>query len=309
MLVGQNRRLGSEVVGATSLYHGSGQSVPRRCVHFGGPRCQPGAIDTAQIQSGRGHRRDDAVVTDRDGNVVRDLTAADFEVLQNRRRQKIAFAAFAEFVPVMTVAASRASLTVPGTSAPPVAGNALGGPPPRPPTGQAQRTFVIVVDDLGLSAEGMNNVRRGLREFVETGLLPTDLAAIVRTGEVRGLLQALTGDRAALGAAVDALRYNVMSRKGVSTSDDVIQAGDATPAFNGVGPLQRSVSTAGSLAALNLVVRAARDLPGRKTVIVASEGFQLWEETRATKTPEEDPRVRYAVDRVVDQATRSGVVI
>src|SRR6185436_10268392 len=34
----------------------------------------------------------DAVVTDRNGEVVRDLTAADFEVLQNGKRQKVTFA-------------------------------------------------------------------------------------------------------------------------------------------------------------------------------------------------------------------------
>ncbi len=100
-----------------------------------------------------------------------------------------------------------------------------------------------------------------------------------------------------------------MSRKGVSPFGDVTQLGDAKPVADEVMPLQRSVSAAGSLAALNLVVQAARDLPGRKTVILASEGFQLWEETVATKTSDEDTRVRFAVDRVIDQATRSGVVI
>ena len=43
----------------------------------------------------------DAVVTDRNGAVVRDLTAADFEVLQNGKRQTVTFA---QFVPV-TIAA------------------------------------------------------------------------------------------------------------------------------------------------------------------------------------------------------------
>ena len=83
------------------------------------------------------------------------------------------------------------------------------------------------------------------------------------------------------------------------------QLGDAKPVVDEVMPLQRSVSATGSLAALNLVVQAARDLPGRKTVIFASEGFQLWEETIATKTSDEDTRVRFAVDRVINQATRS----
>ena len=47
----------------------------------------------------------DAVVTDRKGEVVRDLTAADFEVLQDGERQKVTFA---QFVPVITIAAPAA---------------------------------------------------------------------------------------------------------------------------------------------------------------------------------------------------------
>jgi VWFA-related protein len=155
----------------------------------------------------------------------------------------------------------------------------------------------------------MNNIRRALRGFVDTGLLPTDLVAIVRTGESRGILQSLTNDRGALQAAIDALRYTTQSRKGVSPSGDVVQLGPGTPEVDEMSSLQRSVSTAGSLAALNLVVQAARDLPGRKTVIFASEGFQLAVGTDGTTIPDVDPRVRAGVNRVVDQATRSGVVI
>ncbi len=248
----------------------------------------------------------DAVVTDRNGEVVRDLTAADFEVLQDGKRQKVTFA---QFVPVSTVAPSEARAIGPGeASASGVSGVARGAAPPTARE-QVRRTIVLVVDDLGLSVEGINNMRRALREFVDTGLLPTDLVAIVRTGEARGTVQALTNDRGTLQAAVDALRYNTLSRKGVSPSGDVVQVGPGTPEFDDVGGLQGSASTAGSLAALNLAVQAARDLPGRKTVIFASEGFQLAAGTDAATIPDPDPRVRYGVDRVVDQAARSGVVI
>ena len=249
----------------------------------------------------------DAVVTDRNGAVVRDLTAADFEVLQNGKRQRVTFA---QFVPV-TIAAPATEGIASGAVLAPTPAPAEAPRVPAPPITreQVRRTIVLVVDDLGLSVEGMNNTRRALREFVDTGLLPTDLVAIVRTGEARGMLRSLTNDRAALQAAIDALRYNMLSRKGVSPFGDVTQLGDAKPVVDEVMPLQRSVSATGSLAALNLVVQAARDLPGRKTVIFASEGFQLWEETIATKTSDEDTRVRFAVDRVIDQATRSGVVI
>jgi VWFA-related protein len=249
----------------------------------------------------------DAVVTDRKGDVVRDLTAADFEVFQSGKRQKVTFA---QFVPVTAVAAPAGRTITPSvvSTATAPTDTPLSPPPPITPE-RVQRTIVIVVDDLGLSVEGMNNTRRALRGFVTTGLLPTDLVAIVTTGESRGIAQSLSNDRGALQSAVDALRYNTLSRKGVSPSGDVTQLGDGAPSVDEVMPLQRSVSAAGSLAALNLLVQATRDLPGRKTVIFASEGFQLWEETVATKTSDEDTRVRFGVDRVVDQATRSGVVI
>ena len=155
----------------------------------------------------------DAVVTDRNGAVVRDLTAADFEVLQNGKRQET----FAQFVPVTIAAPATEGIASGAVLAPTPA-------PAEPPRGpatpitrdQVRRTIVLVVDDLGLSVEGMNNTRRALREFVDTGLLPTDLVAIVRTGEARGMARSLTNDRAALQGAIDALRYNMLSRKGVS---------------------------------------------------------------------------------------------
>lgn len=239
----------------------------------------------------------DAVVTDHRGDVVRDLTPADFEVQQDGKGQKVTFA---EFVPVTRVApadigternavAEAAPIEAPRVAAQPISRTLVG------------RTIIVLVDDLGLSVDGVNRMRRALHAFVETGLLPTDLVAIIRTGEVRGMGQALTRDDGALHAAIDALRYNNLSRKGVSPSGDVIQVGPNAPEIEEVGGLQRSMSTAGSLAALNLVVQGARDLPGRKTVIFASEGFQL--------AVGVDPRVRYGVDHVVDQATRAGVVI
>ena len=251
----------------------------------------------------------DAVVTDRKGDVVRDLTAADFEVLQNGKRQKVTFA---QFVPVSSGVPPSAGATgpsvlpaAPATKTPPVPAAPL-------PPEQVRRTIIVVVDDLGLSVAGMDNARRGLRGFVDSGLLPTDFVAIVRTGESRGLLQPLTNVRAALQAAADALRYNILSRKGVWPSGDVTQVGFGLPQVEEhVSGLQRSLSTAGSLAALNLVVQGARDLPGRKTVIFVSEGFQLAIGVESGTNRDPDPRARYGtiLDRVIDQATRSGVVI
>ena len=244
----------------------------------------------------------DAVVTDRKGEVVRDLTAADFEVLQDGKPQKVTFA---QFVPVRTPPTAPA--------AGPGAVSAEATPPSAAPIAreQVRRTFVIVVDDLGLSFEGMNNIRKGLRGFIDTALLPTDLVVLVRTGEARSLLQPLTNDREALRATVDALRYNTLSRKGVSPILDVSQGLHGPEVEEAVSGVQRSSSIAGTMAALNLVVQASRDVPGRKTVILASEGFTLSLPVGdAMRFPgrDDNTRVRSDADTVIDQATRSGVV-
>src|SRR4051794_4174999 len=198
--------------------------------------------------------RIDAVVTDNKNNVVRDLSADDFEILQDGKPQKVTFA---QFMPVMaTAAASRPT----GTAVP-------AGTPPPGTADRVQRTFAIVVDDLGLSFAGMSNVRKALRRFVDTALLPSDLVLLVRTGEARSLLQPLTDDRQALRAAIDALHYNTSSRKGVAPSPDFNQGFHGPEAQEVLNRFQREESIQGTLAALTLVVQAARDLPGRTTVI------------------------------------------
>ena len=249
----------------------------------------------------------DAVVTDRSGAVVRDLTAADFEVLQDGKPQKIISA---QFVPVLapgpatSVADSRhrsARADTPAPAAVPVT------------KAQVQRTIVIVVDDLGLSFEGMNSIRPALHDFVDTGLLPTDLTAIMRTGEARSLVQPLTTDHGVLHTAIDGLRYNTLSRKGVSGLPDVVQVGGTRPFFDDAGALRQLPSVMGALAALTLVVQSARELPGRRAVIFASEGFPLGPPDALPTAPTDDvfstTRLREAVDHVIDQATRAGVLI
>ena len=251
--------------------------------------------------------RIDAVVTDRDGRTVVDLTADDFEVRQDGKLQKVTFA---EFVPVIAgaspaeVAPARSRVETPIVSAP--------APVKRE---DVQRTVAVVVDDLSLSFESLQNTQRALHAFVDRELRPTDLIALVRTGGAGGGLQPFTTDRRVLHAAIDGLRWNGASRNGVEAFVPI----NEWKTFGGGGPgsaptmdpndfktvegLRGSMSAAGSLGALNLVVRGARDLPGRKAIIFVSEGFELL----AGLQP--DPLVRPALDRVIDQATRAGVVI
>src|SRR4029079_19205176 len=92
----------------------------------------------------------DAVVIDRNGEVVRDLTAADFEILQDGKPQKVTFA---QFVPVMTTAATTPAApaaSAAAAAAPTTAAAARSRATPVPSTtspitrDQMRRTIVIV---------------------------------------------------------------------------------------------------------------------------------------------------------------------
>src|SRR5438105_2040994 len=87
--------------------------------------------------------RIDAVVTDKHGDIVRDLTADDFEIQQDGKAQKVTFA---QFVPVAIAAA-------PQTAGRPLKSDNVVGAPPLPggvPVRREniQRTIAVVVDDL-----------------------------------------------------------------------------------------------------------------------------------------------------------------
>jgi VWFA-related protein len=263
--------------------------------------------ETPRFRIGVDAVRIDAVVTDRDGRIVADLTADDFEVRQDGRRQTVTFA---QFVPVLTGAAPAPTVPLAGAKA-----EVLSVSPPPVKREDVQRTLAIVVDDLGLSVEGFQNTQPALHAFVDHELRPTDLVALVRTGGAGGGLQAFTTDRRVLHAAIDGLRWNGASRNGVEAFEPVnvfmtFSGGGPSSAptmdpsdFKSVEGLRRSMLAAGTLGALNLVVRGARDLPGRKAIIFVSEGFGFLQGN------EPDARVRAVLDRVIDQATRAGVVI
>ena len=257
--------------------------------------------------------RIDAVVTDKDGTIVRDLTADDFEILQDKKPQKVTFA---QFVPVSVTPAAAATTA-------PLKSNNVVGAPPLPGAAPVrreniQRTIALVVDDLGMSVESLFYVKRSLHDFIDKSMQPGDLVALVRTGGSMDGLQPFTTDRRILHAAVENLKWNAFSRSGVEAfapvnlfpalSDSRGQTSMSTGDFSSIDNLRNSMMAAGTLGALNLVIEGARNLPGRKAVMFVSEGFALLERS-AGDSQDLPGRVRNSLDRVVDRATRAGVVV
>ena len=218
----------------------------------------------------------DATVTDERGRHVPDLSLRDFEVLQDGRRQTISTFAY-------LAAGDSSSFTSGGATSPPIART--------PSADRVRRTIAIVVDDLGLSFESTYRVRELLQKFVDRDVQPGDLVAILRTGAGMGALQQFTTDRRMLHAAVERVRWNMMARV------PAFQAVDAVDAF------RNEAFTAGTLGAIQYIVRGVSELPGRKSVIVFSDGFRLRD------ADDSYGRVRDSLRALVDSANRAGVVI
>lgn len=238
---------------------------------------QPTAGDGPVLRIGVAIVRIDATVTDAGGRHVSDLGVGDFEVLQDGRPQQISTFEY--------VRASDRSAD-PGVDAAP-----RGSPAPLSPD-RIRRTIAIVVDDLGLSIESTNRARKALAQFVDTAMRPGDLVAILRTGAGMGALQQFTSDRRMLHAAADRIRWNLRSRGSLFQ----------TP-LDDVDAFRNEILSAGTLGAITYVIHGVADLPGRKSVIVLSDGFRL-KDADGTYG-----RVLDALRTLVDAASRAGVVV
>lgn len=264
----------------------------------------------------------DAVVTDSKGRHVTDLTAADFEVLEDGKPQKLTHFSYVQTAP---------AVRPPQPATAPLPRLALWLPPaPELRPEDVRRTIVLMVDDLGLSFESMAFVRRSLRKFVEKQMQPGDLVAVCRTGAGSGALQKFTADKRILLSIVDGLRWNPNGRFGIGVWEPLGKYGDSQPQHVGSGePGFREVSydvtrrnaigTVGTLGAISHIVGALRELPGRKSIVVFSDGMRLFQpgegphiHTGPDSTElgiESYDEVIVALRTLIDRANRAGTVI
>ncbi|MBE7515316.1 MAG: VWA domain-containing protein [Chloracidobacterium sp.] len=250
----------------------------------------------------------DATFVDSKGNAVRDIRRDEVEVYENGRKQAVSGFSFVN-VPlgraVQTAAVDK--------NAPPVPQAQL-----RPEN--IHRTIALVVDDLSLSFTSVYETRRSLKKFVDEQMQIGDLVAIVRTGAGVGALQQFTSDKRLLYAAIERVRWNPLGTGGIgafapisagaAAGDDDTADSDETEIASGSGEslddYRSRVFATGTLGALRFIVQGMGQLPGRKSVILFSDGFRLFE-----KTPTGAPATGMVMDfvrQLIDQANRSSVV-
>lgn len=263
----------------------------------------------------------DAVVTDKQGRHVADLRPEEFEVYVDGRRQEITNFSYVAAEPGAARAAARPSRDDKADAAP--------SPPPVPLRArQVRRTIALVADDLGISFDDIAGVRRALKKFVDEQMQPGDLVAVMRTSAGVGALQQFTTDKQLLYRAIERVRWNPQGRAGVSTFPRLdYQPPDLARAKAGAGggreqgeesegggadpveEFREGLYTVGTLGTLNFIVRGMGELPGRKSVVLFSGGFQVYRDPGKPEDFRGSERVIESLRRLTDAANRASVVI
>lgn len=244
----------------------------------------------------------DATITDKNGKPVTDLKPEEVEIFEDGRKQKITHLSFN--LAETPVAERPAKPALVEKSAPLI-------PPSRVKPEDIRRTIALVVDDLGLSFESIHFVRRALKKFVDEQMQPGDLVAIIRSSGGMGALQQFTTDKRQLYAAIERVKWNGLGRGGVSAFAPIQPP---TPGPSGAevdakieeqNQFREDIFAVGTLGAVSYVIKGLRELPGRKSILLISDGFRIYNL--------EDPNQNYlaleTLRRLIDEAGRASVVI
>ncbi len=202
------------------------------------------------------------VVRNAHGDAVGDLTKDNFQLFDKGKPQEIARFSIEKTAVSATESSRKPTSAVPEGAEPP----AVVAP---------ERFVAFVFDDIHLTAGDLERVRKAADAFIE-GLVPTDRLAIYSmSGEVS---LDFTDDRAKLHVAMARVRPAIMVRVGALNDFD-----------------QRVLM---ALRNIKAIVKRMSVVPGQRTVIVVSPGFNTLSSL-------------YTEDRVaiIEQAIRSKVII
>ncbi len=247
----------------------------------------------------------DVTVTDSKGRLVTDLKPEEIEIFENDDKQTITNFSF---------------INTAGKENPPVKKDKNAAPTPEVPRllkpEQVKRMIALVVDDLSLSFESTAHVRQALKKFVDEMMQPEDMVAIIRTGSGVGALQQFTTNKRQLYAAIERVRWSPTGKGDISA---VAPIDSGLPDY--IRPLsligkqpdedtreleqyRQDVYTVGTLGSINYIVKGMRGLPGRKSIVLFSDGFKIQSEDFGI-----NPRTMTGLRLLTDLANRAAVVI
>ncbi len=133
--------------------------------------------------------RIDAVVLNWRGRQITDMTADDFEIYQDGKKQEIISAIY------INDQTSRPDSQAPLISVPALSRDEI------------RRTILFLVDDLSMSFVNLHHTRMGLKNFVEKQMQPGDMVGIIRTS--MGFNPPFTSDKRQLLAEIENIQWGM----------------------------------------------------------------------------------------------------
>lgn len=225
----------------------------------------------------------DAVVTDRDGRPVTGLTKDDFELFEDGKPRAITHFSF--------VTGGSGQSSAPGRNAP-AATRAE----------DVRRIIVLLVDDLQMSFASLPPTREALHKFIDRQMEPGDLVAVLATSGNWGPLNQFTTDKRMLHAAINRVRFSFL---GSGQAGGIRSFGlDGDPVE--IAQVRGRRFAVGTLGMIRYVTEGMRAMPGRKSLVVFSDGFAIRQRPGQRQPP---PVSVDEVRGVTDQVNRSAVVI
>jgi VWFA-related protein len=266
-----------------------------------------------------------AVVTDKRGTVIKNLTRDDFEITESGKQQTISFFSTES---ISSVSGAPGAIVDPRPS-----GSGKGLPRKAGLPREAGRTIVFLVDTLHLSQTSLLQLRPVLFSFLDERLSGRDLAAVLTTSGSLGIAGQLTNDKQVLRKATD--RLWAAARPGSDSlftpylaarveqeaplalevamgivraeerfSDDPLLA--ATVRAMTTSRARQIVAEAGykrrvTLLALKAIAERLAEMPGQRLIVMISDGFTMLSSSGTIDADE--------LRSVTSRASRHGVVI
>ena len=197
----------------------------------------------------------DAVVTDKKGNYVRDLTQNDFKVFEDNKEQ-------------------------------PISGFSSGAEAVTQPNGQ-RHYLVLFFDNSTMAAPDQIQARGAAQKFIEANAGPDRLMAVVDFGGSLRIVQNFTASSLLLRAAVSGIKTSTVDP---NAPPDVTVASNSMPnampaiGMSSLGNAAADFGARTMLLAVRSLAKNLRSIPGRKMMILFSGGFPLTTENQSELT-------------------------
>jgi VWFA-related protein len=205
----------------------------------------------------------DAVVTDKKGNYVHDLTQSDFKVYEDNKEQSVASFSFGADTAIQA---------------------------------QGQKRYLILFfDNSTMAMPDQIQARNAAKKFIDANAGPERLMAVVEFGGTLQIVQNFTANadrlRAAVagakGSAVDPNAQNPVevASAGLSPSASPFggTSGTSSP-FSSISNAEADFGARSMLLSVRSLAKNLRGVPGRKMVVLFSSGFPLTSESESELT-------------------------